>query len=321
MVNDDRGITRRDFLTAAALAAASGQAARLAASQPGTTPPIPPDVVQVTSDHVVRGRTVNKLILAEMLDLALVRATGAASPGKAWQSLLRADDVIGLKFNRSGAGGLGVTRPFADAVITSLLAAGFDRKQIVPIETPELVYREHGVVKPARGWASQPVDFGSGSDQLRAVLDQVTAIINIPFLKTHNIAGITCSLKNLSHGLVKHPARFHGSHCSPYIADIVALPLIRDKLRLHLVNGLRIVFDRGPEARHEYTWDAGIIVASSDPVATDTFGLDIIDSQRSILGLEAVNRRVLRTAYLAAAAKRGLGRGNLYRIELAKIRV
>lgn len=322
---NDTSISRRDFLAAAALAATCGPVVRMAAagSGPGsgTKPAGTSNVVQVSSDFVVRGRLVHKSVLAEMVDLALARVTGTPSAAEAWRSLLRDDDVIGLKFNRSGAAGLGVSPPFADAVITSLLSAGFDHRQIVPIEVPEFVYRQHDVAKPVRGWDSQPTDFSSGRDQLAALLDQVTAIVNIPFLKTHNIAGITCSLKNLSHALIKHPARFHGTHCSPYIGDIVALPRIHNKLRLHLANALRVVFDGGPDARDEATWDAGMILASRDPVAMDTVGLDVINSQRSLLGLGPVDGQIRRTAHLAAAAKIGLGLDNADRIELVKVRV
>jgi len=306
-------MTRRSFLAAATLAVASPSASRLVA-QPSDPPP--PDVVQVSSDFVVRGRRIHQSVLPEMLDAALRQITDQPTATDAWRSLLRSDDVIGLKCNRSGARGLGTGDAFANVVITSLLSAGFEPGQIVAIEVGDPVYARHGVTRPATGWLTTPSRFTSGTDHLSAVLDQVTALVNIPFLKTHNIAGITCCLKNLSHGLIKHPARFHGTHCSPYIADIVALPRIRDKLRLNLVNALRVVFDRGPQARDEFTWDAGILLASRDPLATDTVGLDIINSEREILGIDGLDAGGARAIHLAAAAERGLGKGDLHQIEL-----
>lgn len=319
----DDGISRRAFLTAAAVAAATGRVSPSWGQAMGDKSGVVlvPDVVQITSDYVVRGRVVHKMVLSEMIDAALQRITGESSSPGAWKKILRSDDVIGLKFNRSGSAGLGVTEPFADAVLDSLLAAGFTREQIVPIEIPANLYKSREISTPVRGWDARPTDFGSGRDQLCTFLDQVTAIVNIPFLKTHNIAGITCCLKNLSHGLIKHPARYHGSHCSPYIADIVALPQIREKLRLNLVNALRVVFDGGPSARDDSTWDAGIILASRDPVAADTLGMDIINSQRNLLGLESVDSRGAKSVHLAAAAKRGLGTNDLYRMEVARVRI
>jgi hypothetical protein len=232
----------------------------------------------------------------------------------------RNNDVVGLKFNRSGAEGLGVTEPFADALITSLLEAGFEIRQIVAIEAPDGVYRRHGVLRPVHGWDEQPTAFASGQDMLANVLDQVTAIVNVPFLKTHNIAGFTCCLKNLSHALIKHPARFHGAHCAPFITDIVALPKIREKLRLNLVNALRVVFDRGPDANEDFTWDEGLILAGRDPVACDSIGLETLNSRRAAVGLNAIDRSGPRKAYLRATSERGLGTANPYRIEVTNIR-
>jgi uncharacterized protein (DUF362 family) len=162
------------------------------------------------------------------------------------------------------------------------------------------------------------VDFGSGRDRLSSLLQQVTALVNVPFLKTHNIAGITCGLKNLSHALVKHPARFHGNRCSPFIGDIVALPQIRDKLKLTVVNALRVVFDGGPEAADDLTHESGTILLSRDPVATDTVGLDTLHHIRNRLSLPYVDDGDGRIAYIEAAARRGLGCSDLYRIKLVK---
>ncbi len=315
----DHILGRRDFLATTAWAAASVPMARLAALETAFNNDHVP-VVRVASDHVVRGRYIHAAVLNEMLDLTLTRLTGQDSAATAWRSLLRSDDLIGLKFNGSGAEALATNEMFADTVIASLLAAGYEERQIVAIEAPEKIYQRHGVMRPTRGWQLKPTDFGSGQDQLSAVLDQVTAIVNVPFLKTHNIAGITCSLKNLSHALVKHPARYHGNHCSPFIGDIVSLPQIRQKIRLNLVNALRVVFDKGPEPQSVYTWDAGMLLGGIDPVATDSSGLEIINSQRVVHGLKKIDP-ILAAVYLQEAAKRNIGVYRLHEIERIKLRI
>jgi Domain of unknown function (DUF362) len=308
---------RRDFLAAGAIAAATGPISRLEA----LTGDHAPQLVQVTSDYVTRGRLVHRDLLAEMLDATLRHATGQTSSRAAWNSVLSKDDVIGLKFNKSGSVGLGTTGPFADAVITSLINSGFRADKIVAIEAPSSVFSTHGVRHAPTGWDAEPTDFKSGKDNLASLLGEVTAIVNIPFLKNHNIAGITCCLKNLSHALIQHPARFHGNHCSPYIADIVALPQIHKKLRLHLVNALRVVFDGGPEAYDVGTWDAGIVLGGKDPVALDILGLQLINHQRSILGLSEIRQDSAMLAYLRHAASLGLGTDDRFAAEVTKIRV
>jgi len=318
-----QSMDRREFLAAAAAVTVGGTLSGVAAHA-GDVPAHGvsiPDAVHGRSDFVVRGRRVHQSVLAEMLEQVIRGVTGAGTFSDGWRHILRADDVVGLKFNSSGAEGLGVSEDFGDAVITSLLAAGFEPRQIVAIEAPGEVSARHGLVSEQPGWQRVETEFGSGRDQLSDVLDRVTAIVNIPFLKDHNITGVTCACKNLSHGLVKHPARFHGNHCSPYIADIIALPQIRSKVRLHLVNALRVVFDGGPEPHDEGTWDAGVILAGRDPVAIDALGLEIINSQRAILGLAKVDSPVRKSVYLEAAAERGLGVADTRRLGIAKIRV
>ncbi len=276
-------------------------------------------VLRVRAEGVVIGRKVHRRLLAEMLEKGLTVVTGQSSSAEAWRTILRPDDIVGLKFNRSGANVLGTTVAMAETLVDSLTAAGFEPSRLVPIEVPEAIHRERGTTRPDSGWQPQETAFGSGTDRLAAVLDQVTAVINVPFLKTHNIAGVTCCLKNLSHALVKHPARYHASHCSPYIADIVALPQIRNKLRLHLVNALRVVFDGGPEATEEWTHDAGALYFATDPVAMDSVAVEEINHLRLERNLAAIDREGPQLDYLRAASARNLGRSTIHDIALQKL--
>lgn len=279
-------------------------------------------VVRVRSDEVLRGDRIDRRALEQMLAKCLTAVTGQPDSSAAWHSLLRTDDVVGLKFNQSAANALATTPAMAGTLIASLLEAGFSREQLVPIEVPSAFYRDTGTTPPVRTWSAQEVSFGSGQDRLAGWLDQVSALINVPFLKTHNIAGITCCLKNLSHAVVKHPARFHDNHCSPYIADIVALPEVRDKLRLHLVNALRTVFDGGPDAREGSIAGAGRLLAGTDPVAVDALALEEINQERKERGLKPILRRKGGPmGYLDRAAELGLGTPDLQRMEIVRIRV
>ena len=154
-----------------------------------------------------------------------------------------------------------------------------------------------------------------------AVVDEVTAIINVPFLKTHNIAGMSGCLKNLSHAFVRHPARFHANGCDPYVADIVALPAIRDRVKLHLVDALRVVSADGPDARDENIDEARTVLISRDPVAADTVGQDILDAKRLVRGLPRLAADSGKLPILATAARKGLGMNDPDALDHVKIRV
>ena len=320
----DLRLTRRDFLQVAAsftggcclpsalAAGASPERLRLPKGAP------PARVVQVASQHACAKGKIHEAIVREMLGQTLTSLTGAESPTAAWHSLLKPSDVVGLKFNRSAQDALGTSEVMADALIESLLEAGWPAHQLVCLEAPAKIAERHATLAPLAGYDTQPTDFGSGQDQFASVLRQVTALINVPFLKSHNIARLTCCLKNLSHGLIKHPARFHANECSPYVADIVASAAIRPKLRLCLVDALRIVYDGGPEARPETVEEAGVLLASRDPVATDTVGLALLNTVRQNHQLAPLAPAPEKVPYLAEAHRRNLGIALLQGIDLIR---
>jgi hypothetical protein len=319
-------MTRRAFVTGAAAAAGAsltsrgvsglepGQPAGPGAGQPAGPRAVNPGdlpaearVVEGYSEFVVVGQNLQPNLLAEMMHESLRVLAGAISVKHALQTWFKPDDVIGIKANSSGAGVIGTTTPVLMTLIDTLIDAGWPEKQIVLIEAPERVRNAYQTTPPMGGFSETEVDFGSGTDRFAAVLDQITALINVPFIKTHNIAGMTCGLKNLSHALVKHPAHYHANGCSPFIGDIVAAEPIRSKLRLTIVDGFRVVFDGGPEAKEENIHVAGRLLAGRDPAATDTMALQLLDKIRGERKLPPVGVSGPFLPYLDAASERGVG--------------
>ncbi|MGD2108840.1 MAG: DUF362 domain-containing protein [Phycisphaerae bacterium] len=316
-------VSRRRFLRVTAACAGGsylGSAAPLFAASPerGATDRLRSRVALTRNAKAVDGPTVHRPVLREMLFDTLGTVTGASTIEDAWRMLLRPNEVVGIKFNRSGQRLLGTSATLAEELVRSMMSAGVPPGRIVCIEAPPGIDRELRTRPLRSGFAHTVSDFGSGEDQLAIVLSQITALINVPFLKTHNIAGFTCGLKNLSHGLVKHPARFHDQGCSPFIADIAALPEIRSKLRLTLVDALRVVFDGGPEPTAETIADSGTLIASVDPVAADAIGLYSLNNIRLGRKLERAQPSPGYADYLARASRRGLGRSSLERIEVVE---
>ena len=166
---------------------------------------------------------------------------------------------------------------------------------------------------------SQTTDFSSGADNFASVLRQITALISVPFLKSHNIAGMTCSLKNLSHGLIKHPARYHGNRCSPYIADIVAAKPIRSKFRLTIVDAMRVVYEGGPRANAHSLANEGVLIMSRDPVAADAVALGVLNRARERSGLAKIVDSAEEIPHLAAAHRSGLGVAIRHGIKIVRV--
>lgn len=310
---------------AAGTAAAASRPTTTAASQPTSMPWWQGErsqVVEVRSPRAVDSTTIHERRLREMIDLALRMVTDTPTIADAWQRLLKPDDVVGLKFNRSGAEGLGTTEPFVRLLVESLTQAGWAPEKIVLIEIDHHIVRRLKTQPLASGWQGRRVRFGSGEDQFAAVLDQVTALINVPFLKANRMAGMSGCLKNLSHAMIRRPALFHanaspkpkkgvlkpGSWCSPYIGDIVAAPVLADKLRLHLVNAMRTCCEPMSEPRGRAIEMYGAVLAGRDPVAIDMVGLEMLNQQRLARKLPPLAKRDAPLPQHVAASDAGVGR-------------
>jgi uncharacterized protein (DUF362 family) len=136
----------------------------------------------------------------------------------------------------------------------------------------------------------------------------VDKIITIPVLKDHRSAGVTLSLKNLSHGHNNNVARSHLSglahgypgslgrgqdgpnQCNVFIPTAVNQPALKHKAALHILDGLIAVYEGGPGNWNKSwgTWRGNRLFFATDPVALDHVGWDIIDAKRVSLGLPRV---------------------------------
>jgi hypothetical protein len=140
------------------------------------------------------------------------------------------------------------------------------------------------------------------------VTRMVDKFITIPVLKDHRSAGVTLSLKNMSHGFNNNVARSHISgiahgypsspghakdgpnQCNVFIPTAVNQPAMRQKATLHIMDGLIAVYEGGPGSWNKSwgTWRANSLFFATDPVAMDHIGWDIIDTKRVSLGLPRV---------------------------------
>jgi hypothetical protein len=124
-------------------------------------------------------------------------------------------------------------------------------------------------------------------------------VITIPCLKDHRSAGVTLALKNISHGMNNNVCRSHtGSlyrmggavsapnQCNTFIPTAVAQAPLREKMTLHILDGLIGVYEGGPGNWNATwgTWPRQSLFFATDPVALDHVGWDIIDAKRALEG-------------------------------------
>jgi hypothetical protein len=128
----------------------------------------------------------------------------------------------------------------------------------------------------------------------KLVTKTVNKIVAIPVLKDHGSAGVTGALKNMSHGSVNNVARSHSNTftnvCNQFIPQVVTHPVIRQKFVLHIMDGIRGVFQGGPFSREngKWTWENNAILFATDPVALDHVEWTQIDARRAKMKLPPV---------------------------------
>lgn len=277
-------------------------------------------VVMASDSHLVPARIVQKGLLQTYLERVIADLVGEREIGEAWHRLLKADDRILIKFNQSMAGLIGTTPAMAETLVASLKRAGFDPSRIVLLEVEPSVRSKTGTRMPDHRWQGKVIEFGaSGSDCFRADVDWATAIINVPFLKTHHRAVMTGCLKNLSHGLIRHPARFHANGCAPAIAEINASADLHSRLKLNIINGLRMNYAGGADGSENEISNAGLLIAGTDPAACDSIGFRQINRVRSNFGLGPILPGPTLPRQLQIAESLGVGIANPERIELQPV--
>jgi uncharacterized protein (DUF362 family) len=128
----------------------------------------------------------------------------------------------------------------------------------------------------------------------------INKMVTIPVLKDHRSAGVTLSLKNMSHGMNNNVARSHQSNvahgfpdspgrgvtgpnqCNTFIPAAVNQPQLKRVATLHILDGLIGVYEGGPGSWNLTwgVWPAETLWFATDPVALDHVGWDVIDARR-----------------------------------------
>ncbi|MCG3179574.1 MAG: hypothetical protein BIFFINMI_01912 [Phycisphaerae bacterium] len=336
-------ISRRQFIrrVSGGLAGAAGlapllgsplwaQAADPPTTQPDGAPPAPAAaaatddllggprsrLLAVTNPVAVKGNIVTPKHLSSLLDYALRRYFGVDSEAAAWRTLVKPGQKVLLKFNRSGAADLNVTDAMLQAMLESLAKADIAAGRIMLADCNPDQVRDSKTAEPAAGWSAKPVKVLGRDEFYSAALEWCDCLINIPFVKDHHLAGVTCAMKNLSHGLIKHPARWHGDGCREAIPHLFAAEPIRSKLRLNIGNALRIVYDGGPTVSQDRIVNKNQLLVSDDAVAMDAYAARMINQERGAQGLKDLSEDGRAPQYLTVARDLKLGQSDLDHVDI-----
>jgi hypothetical protein len=324
------GIDRRSFLesTFLGLTAAMAQSRSRAAQNVslGIPGPYPGRVIAVEHSGCISGGVYQSQPVRQMVERGMMTLTGAPTAQDAWRVFFTKGDVVGIKVSPVGGPHLCSDATVLHSIMDGLNQAGVPDTSIVVFNR----YREEAVecgidkwVRPgSRFEAASPryddiqLDMAGYDDRhfmelaivkpgddpnnprsrrsyvAKIVSTEVNKIINLPVLKHHQSAGVTITLKNMSHGFVNNVNRSHmtptANACGIFIPSVVSLPIIRQKVVLHVVDAVKASYHGGPTGRPQFIWEPKTLYFGTDPVALDKTGLKVIDAKRQQVGMSTV---------------------------------
>lgn len=313
-------------------------------------------VVQVThSKATEKIKKVDKAVVAQMVDELLKKLTGEADAVKAMAHFVKKDDVVGIKVNALGSPFTVADPATAFAIAELVHKVGVPKKNIIIYDQYGSRMRKagynpqkEGQKDPADdfpvhfhgtlGYTDERVDLGGFNknnnkpykSQLPKVLERFTAVINVCCAKDHDLTGITGAIKNISYGNVERVPIYHcRPDCNPTCAHeglcnvsrIYKHEKMGGLVRLVVADALRVLFNGGPQNQMTFTAGHNTLLASTDPVAIDRTLLEIVNAYRAEKSMKPIHedqngRRAPR--FIEAAAKLGLGEGDLAKIKLEK---
>jgi len=266
--------------------------------------------------------------LLKILDRALQGFYNRDNPLEAWKQVARPGDVVGLKVNCLAGRGISTNPQLVDAICERLQQAGirsiviWDRLN-ADLESAGFRIAERGsgircFGNDTSGYEQELAVYGNVGSLISTTLTRVCdAVINLPVLKDHGIAGFTGALKNLF-GAIHNPNKYHINVGDPYVADVNMLPAIRQKVRLTICDAITAQYEGGPSFMPQWTWPYNGLIVGTDPVALDYTGWQIIEKKRAEKRLEPLRNLKREPTYIATAAD---ARHRLGTCDPAKIQV
>jgi hypothetical protein len=247
-------------------------------------------VILVRNSDVISGtRDVNGELVQTMMDEAMVALFGQDDPADCWKQIIQPNDVVGIKTNIWRH--LPTPRSVEQAIRRGVLQAGV---------------------------SEQNIDQGDQDVLRREVFQRSTALINTRPMRTHAWSGVGSLIKNYI--MFDRPQDYHADACAG-LAELWELPMVKDKTRLNILVMLTPQFHNiGPHHFDtSYIWPYGGLIVSTDPVAADAVGLQIIQQKRRLEFGE--DRPLQPTAHHIALAdtEYGLGNADMSKIELVRL--
>ena len=314
----------------------------------------PARVVIAQGENLLDAYLADEARVAEVFNRGLTQFTRTPDAAAAWRSLVATNDIVGIKVY-SAPGPLAGSRPaVVAAVVRGLRAAGLAAGRIIIWDKRAEDLRAAGFFKLGEALGvrvagamdsgfdtnmfylpDSPVigalvwgDFefqkdgagvGKKSHVSSLVSRRMTKIVSVAPLINENAAGVCGHLFSLALGSVDNTRRFDGDtgRLSVALPEIVAMPVVGDRVVLHVTDALLGQYQGGPAGFLQYSTVLNQLWFSRDPVALDVLSLKELDRIRAAAGVPSV-----KTGFeiYAQAAFLQLGISDPARIQMEKVR-
>jgi hypothetical protein len=290
MEKEKAALTRRDFVKGVGLAAVGGAVGLPSVAEAAGAAQTTSRVVLIRDETVVsESGTIDAGGIQQMLDQSMTSLFGLESPSECWKSIIKPDDIVGIKTN-----------------IWRFLPT--------PSEVENAIRR--GVM--LAGVPEENIGMGDQDVLRQEIFQRTTALINSRPMRTHSWSGVGSLIKNYI--MFDNPSDYHDDACAD-LAKLWELPSVKGKTRLNVLVMLTPQFHNvGPHHFDPiYTWPYKGLIVSTDPVAADAVGLRIIQAKRQEAFGE--DRPLQPTAHHIRLAEtvHNLGIADINRIDLVRL--
>jgi len=308
-------------------------------------------VLEVFHPNVIsKNRKIDQAIVRRMIQQGMSGLTNSKNP---WMQFIHPGDRVGLKINTLGRPLLYTHDELIQAIVEELKDIGVKENNIIvwdryerhmlkskfTLNTSEKGIRVYGTDTRIGGKKRLDSDVVYRSDldnsekrnpenstdsTFSSIFTQeCDKIINLAILKDHGLAGVTLCLKNLAYGISENNARFHGpEHIGPFISEFCTHPLLKKKVVLHIIDGLEGCFDGGPVPDNTNNlFTPKKLWLGTDPVALDTVGRRVIETERKKRGLPSLQETGRPIDHIELSAAQGVGTCKPDKIDLKKIQL
>lgn len=276
-------------------------------------------IVVVQGRHLLNAFLPNEARVDAAFNRGLTAFTRETTVSNAWRSLVTTNDTVGIKVFSEPGPVSGTRAAVVAAIVHGLLAAGLPTNHIIIWDRHADDLRTAGFFDLGRtlgvrvagameagydsntfylpdspvvgqlvwgdlefGKTNKDSSLGKKSYVSKLVSRQMTKIISVAPLMDENAAGLCGHFFSLALGSVDNTRRFEGNpdRLAVALPEIVALPVIGDRVALYVTDALLEQYEGGPEGYLQFSTVRNELWLGHDPVALDTMALKELVQQR-----------------------------------------